>query len=71
MCFHVFIGYFCMSHSNHIDNSCHGVVNVLTSGSSMDYETMSVTDLETKLTRSMIHYYLQIADSARLQVTTV
>ena len=35
----------------------------------MDCETTSVTELETKLARSIVEFYLQIADSARLQVS--
>lgn len=40
----------------------------LFSVSSMECDTTSVTELETKLTKNMVEYYLQIADSARLQV---
>lgn len=34
----------------------------------MEYETYSVSELENKLNRNMIEFYLQIADTARLQV---
>ena len=35
----------------------------------MDCETTSVTELETKVARSIVEFYLQIANSARLQVS--